>query len=69
MGQWLSERLGRSFVVENRTGAGSNIATETEIEIYHDSQPGGQDSNLRISNCRALFNKVSATGAGVPPAP
>ena len=62
MGQWLSERLGRSFVVENRTGAGSNIATETEIEIYHDSQPGGQDSNLRISNCSAeaaLFNKVS----------
>jgi tripartite-type tricarboxylate transporter receptor subunit TctC len=28
MGQWLSERLGQSFVVENRTGASSNITTE-----------------------------------------
>ena len=28
MGQWLSERLGRPFVIENRPGAGSNIATE-----------------------------------------
>jgi tripartite-type tricarboxylate transporter receptor subunit TctC len=28
IGQWLSERLGQSFVIENRTGAGSNLATE-----------------------------------------
>lgn len=28
MSQWLSERLGQQFVVENRTGAGTNIATE-----------------------------------------
>jgi tripartite-type tricarboxylate transporter receptor subunit TctC len=25
MGQWLSERLGQQFVIENRPGAGSNI--------------------------------------------
>src|SRR4029079_3823245 len=27
-GQWLSERLGQQFVVENRTGAATNIATQ-----------------------------------------
>ena len=31
MGQWLSERLGQQFVVENRTGASSNIATEAAV--------------------------------------
>ena len=28
MGQWLTERLGQSFIVENKPGAGSNTATE-----------------------------------------
>jgi tripartite-type tricarboxylate transporter receptor subunit TctC len=28
VGQWLSERLGQQFFIENRPGAGSNIATE-----------------------------------------
>src|SRR6266849_1326189 len=28
MGQWLSERLGQQFVIENRVGAATNIATE-----------------------------------------
>ncbi len=27
-GQWLSDRLGQQFVIENRPGAGNNIATE-----------------------------------------
>src|SRR5262245_16472695 len=29
--QWLSERLGQQFVVENRTGAATNIATEAVV--------------------------------------
>src|SRR5215470_5960614 len=28
IGQWLSDRLGQAFVVENRPGAASNLATE-----------------------------------------
>ena len=28
IGQWLSERMGQQFLIENRHGAGTNIATE-----------------------------------------
>jgi hypothetical protein len=31
IGQWLSERLAQQFVIENRPGAGTNIATEVVI--------------------------------------
>jgi tripartite-type tricarboxylate transporter receptor subunit TctC len=31
MGQWLSERLSQPFLIENRIGAGGNIATETVV--------------------------------------
>jgi tripartite-type tricarboxylate transporter receptor subunit TctC len=34
--QWLSERFGRQFVVENRPGAGSNIATEAVVNAPPD---------------------------------
>jgi tripartite-type tricarboxylate transporter receptor subunit TctC len=36
MGQWLSERLSQPFVIENRLGAGSNIATETVVNAPAD---------------------------------
>jgi tripartite-type tricarboxylate transporter receptor subunit TctC len=36
IGQWLSERLGKPFVVENRPGAGSNIATEAVVRARGD---------------------------------
>src|SRR5215831_15658736 len=36
MGQWLSERLGQSFVIENRPGAGSNTATEAVVRALPD---------------------------------
>jgi tripartite-type tricarboxylate transporter receptor subunit TctC len=36
IGQWLSERLGQQFVIENRPGAGSNIGTEAVVRAAPD---------------------------------
>src|SRR5262245_62630990 len=36
MGQTLSERLGQPFVIENRTGAGGNIGTESVVRATPD---------------------------------
>ena len=36
IGQWLSERLGQQFIIENRPGAGTNIATEAVVRASPD---------------------------------
>jgi tripartite-type tricarboxylate transporter receptor subunit TctC len=36
MGQWLSQRLGQQFVVENRPGAGGNLGAETMVKAPAD---------------------------------
>ena len=36
IGQWLSERLGQPFVIENRPGAATNIATEAVVRAPPD---------------------------------
>ena len=36
IGQWLSERLGQPFVIENRPGAGTNIGTEAVVRAPAD---------------------------------
>ena len=36
IGQWLSERLGQQFVIENRPGGGSNIGTEVVVNAPPD---------------------------------
>jgi len=36
VGQWLSEHLGQPFVIENRPGAGTNIATEAVVNAAPD---------------------------------
>jgi tripartite-type tricarboxylate transporter receptor subunit TctC len=50
--QWLSERLGQQFIIENRVGAGSNIATEAVLDA-----PADGYTLLLVS----LANAVNAT--------
>ena len=45
MGQWLSERLGQQFVIDNRPGAASNIGTE----IVAKATPDGYTLLLAVS--------------------
>ena len=52
IGQWLSDRLGQQFVIENRPGAGSNIATEAVVRAPAD----GYTLLLAISS-----NAINAT--------
>src|SRR5215813_4588680 len=36
LGQWLAERLGQPFVIENRPGAASNLGTEAVVNAAAD---------------------------------
>jgi tripartite-type tricarboxylate transporter receptor subunit TctC len=52
MGQWLSERLGQQFVVENRPGAGGNNGTEAVVRAPADG--------YTLLLC-GVFNAINAT--------
>ena len=58
MGQWLSERTGQPFVIENRPGGGTNIATEAVIN----APPDGYTlllAGLPNASNAALFSKLN----------
>jgi tripartite-type tricarboxylate transporter receptor subunit TctC len=52
MGQWLAERLGQPFIVENRTGAGGNVGTEAVVTAPADGY------TLLVAGS---FNAINAT--------
>jgi tripartite-type tricarboxylate transporter receptor subunit TctC len=52
IGHWLSERLGQPFIIDNRPGAGSNIATEAVVRA-----PADGYTLLLVG----AFNAVNAT--------
>src|SRR5262245_18709331 len=58
MGQWLSERLGQQCVVENRPGAGTNIATESVMNAAPDGHTLLMVSPTNAVNA-TLYDKLS----------
>jgi tripartite-type tricarboxylate transporter receptor subunit TctC len=57
MGQWLSERLGQQFVIENRTGAAGTIAAEAVVRAPPDGHTLLIVSTGVVS--AALYNKLN----------
>jgi tripartite-type tricarboxylate transporter receptor subunit TctC len=58
IGQWLSERLGQPFVIENRPGAGSNLATEIVARAPPDGYTLLEASAANAWNA-ALYDNLS----------
>jgi tripartite-type tricarboxylate transporter receptor subunit TctC len=58
LGQWLSERLGQPFVIENRPGAGTNIATEVVVRAPPDGYTLVQASVTAAINA-TLYDKLN----------
>src|SRR5205807_6004660 len=74
-GQWLSDRLGQPFLIENRPGAASNIGTEAVVR----AEPDGYTIQMTVStnvfnttlytNLKFNFGSDIAHVAGVANAP
>ena len=58
IGPWLSERLGKPFVIENRPGATTNIATEAVVRASPDGYTLLQVSSASTVNA-TLFEKLN----------
>jgi tripartite-type tricarboxylate transporter receptor subunit TctC len=58
MGQWLSERLGQQFIVENRAGASGNIGTESVAKAPADGYTLLQVVTPHAINA-ALYNNLN----------
>ena len=76
LGQWLSERLGQPFVIENRPGASSNIGTETVVRAPPDGYtllmvilPPNAINGMLYDNLNFNFIRDIATVANVMSVP
>src|SRR5438067_6389423 len=58
IGQWLSEHLGHAFIVENRPGSGSNVATEAVVRAAPDGYTLLEISASNAWNA-ALYDNLS----------
>jgi tripartite-type tricarboxylate transporter receptor subunit TctC len=58
LGQWLSERFGKTFFVENRPGAGSNLATETVVRAPPDGHTLLLFDAPPATNASSLYDKL-----------
>src|SRR5690349_15904667 len=71
IGQWLSERTGQSFVIENRPGAATNIATEFVVRASPDGytllmvSPGATINATLYDNLNFVFLRDIAPVASV----
>jgi tripartite-type tricarboxylate transporter receptor subunit TctC len=58
IGHWLSERLGQQFIIENRPGAGGNIATEAVVRAPPDGYTLLYVTTANASNA-TLYDKLN----------
>jgi tripartite-type tricarboxylate transporter receptor subunit TctC len=57
MGQWLSERLGQAFIIENRPGGGGNLGTEYVVRAEPDGYTLVLSSTANTVNA-SLYDKL-----------
>src|SRR5262245_955772 len=63
VGQWLSERLGQQFIIENRPGAGGNVGTEAVVHAAPDGYTLGLFGAPSAINATLTTSSISISSA------